>query len=53
MEKLKKGRMAVTNVSETTIPDVQVITTCKAEGDPGYIVTNCTSPLRGVCSSQI
>jgi hypothetical protein len=41
MEKLKKGNMAVTNVSQTTLDDVQVITTCKAQGDPGYIVTNC------------
>ncbi|KAK1922219.1 Saccharopine dehydrogenase-domain-containing protein [Papiliotrema laurentii] len=40
MEKLKKGNMAVTNVSQTTLDDVQVITTCKAQGDPGYIVTN-------------
>lgn len=39
-----KGFMDITNVSQTTEKDIEVITTCKAKGDPGYIVTNCALP---------
>lgn len=33
--------MDITNVSKTTEAGIDVISTCKGQGDPGYIVTNC------------
>lgn len=40
-EKLRQGHFTVTNVSRTTEKGVDVVTTCKADGDPGYLVTTC------------
>lgn len=37
--KLEKGWYKIENVSETTDPNIQVITKVKGAGDPGYLNT--------------
>jgi hypothetical protein len=39
--KLKQGWAVIESVSETSDPDIKVVTKVKLQGDPGYLWTCC------------
>ena len=39
----RKGWLKVLSISQSSIPDVQIVVRLKGEGCPGYLWTSCTS----------